>query len=110
MSNPTSVRDWKNFAHKDFLEEFGSNNWDATLQIDSDDPNLAFDNFFNGINGLVDKYAPIKNLACKKKKRIQSSPWITNVILTSIKKRRSSLQIFSERKKSSFKSSPIGEL
>ena len=86
LSNTTSVLDWKNFDHKAFLEEFGSNNWDATLQIDSGDPNLAFDNFFNGINGLADKYAPIKNLACKKKKRVKSSPWITNDILTSIKK------------------------
>ena len=110
LSNTTSVRDWKNFDHKAFLEEFGSNNWDATLQIDSGDPNLAFDNFFSGINSLVDKYAPIKNLACKKKKIIKSSPWIINGILTSIKKRDHLYKSFMREKNLSFKSSLIEEL
>ena len=75
-----------NFNHDAFINEFRSLDWDVTQKIDAGDPNTAFDNLFNIVNDLLDKYAPLKK-TCKKKKRIKSNPWITKGILTSISKR-----------------------
>ena len=80
------VRDWNNFYHDAFINEFRSLDWDVTLQIDAGDPNTAFDNLFNIVNGLLSKYAPLKK-TCKKKKMIKSNHWIIKGILTSISKR-----------------------
>ena len=54
------VCDWNNFNYDAFINEFHSLDWDGTLQIDAGDPNTAFDNLFNIVNDLLDKYAPLK--------------------------------------------------
>ena len=72
-SNEGSVRDWNNFNHNAFLTEFRSIDWDLILQTDAGDPNISFDNLFNSVNCLLDKYAPLqKEMQKEKKDEIQS--------------------------------------
>ena len=61
-------------------------NWDDMLEIDKGDVNLSFNNFFDQTNSLLDKYVPLKKISQKEYKR-KFKPWITNGILTSIKRR-----------------------
>ncbi|XP_057310678.1 uncharacterized protein LOC130648640 [Hydractinia symbiolongicarpus] len=85
-SDDIFVHDWKKFHHNDFLTELHNKNWDDILQLNVDDPNLAFNNFYNCINSLLVNHAPLKK-TCNKKRKKKSNPWITNGILTSIIKR-----------------------
>ena len=103
VSNDIFARDWKKFNHDAFLTELHDTNWDVILHLDADDPNISFDNFYNSINNLVDKYAPLKKTS-NKKRRSKSNPWITNGILTSITKRDHLHKNFLKEKDPFFKS------
>ncbi|XP_057290769.1 uncharacterized protein LOC130613442 [Hydractinia symbiolongicarpus] len=86
VSNDIYARNWKKFSHDAFRTELQYTDWDAILQLSTDDPNVSFNNFYNSFNSLLDKYAPLKT-TCNKKSRKKSNPWITNGILTPITKR-----------------------
>jgi hypothetical protein len=59
-SHPTrNNRDWSRFNEKYFLAKIHSLNWKEVLQINDEDPNLAFGNFYNRIDELLDDSAPV---------------------------------------------------
>ena len=68
---PKSIqyRDWKRFDKEKFTSEFRNLDWNNLLSLDEQDPNTAFDNFFNCINGLINLHAPIKTMSWRKLKK-----------------------------------------
>ena len=67
------VRDWNNFNHNAYsLMNFVAWIGMFTPQIDAGDPNLAFDNLFNIVNGLLDKY-PLKRIYIYNTERIRGA-------------------------------------
>ena len=79
-------RNWSKFDQENFVLDFFEINWENTLELNKQNVNTSFDNFYNSINNLIDKYAPLKKLT-KKQIKTMSKPWISQGILTSIKKR-----------------------
>ena len=81
-------RDTKHFDRENFLLDLLEIDWPETIQLEKEDPNYSFQQYFNAINTLIDKYLPLKKLTNKEIKR-QSKPWITNEILKAITERDS---------------------
>jgi len=83
-------RDRKNFKDKEdfmlFREDFLEINWFEKLEIEKNDVNYSFNSFYDEIEGLMDKYLPLKKVSKKDYKR-NFKPWITHGILTSMKRR-----------------------
>ena len=77
-------RDMKNFDRGNFLIDLAIVQWDDLI-VDND-ADKSFDNMLSCINKLLDKYAPLKKVTKQDLKR-QSKPWITNGLLTSIKRK-----------------------
>ena len=77
-------RNFKNFNEKEFLRCVSLVEWEKTIEINKNDPNVSIKLFLNQINTLLDKYAPFKSLS-RSKKKLSSKPWITRGILNSIR-------------------------
>ena len=90
-------RNWSKFDQENFVLDFLEINWENTLELNKQNVNTSFDNFYNSINNLLDKYAPLKKLT-KKQIRTMSKPWISQGILTSIKKRDHLFKLFIKSK------------
>ena len=48
--------DMKNFNKEDFILDLLEVDWDQTLQINNNDPNFSFENFYQKVNGIIDTY------------------------------------------------------
>ena len=88
-----SKRDYKNFDRVSFIGELININWNEVLSVEKCDPDHSFQMFDSKINTLLNKYAPLKKLN-KKDFKNQQKPWITNGILSSIKRRDKLLRKF----------------
>lgn len=77
-------RDRSNFNKGEFILDYLSINWDASLALDKNDVNHSVNEFMNEMNGLLDRHMPLKKITKKEFKR-RFKPWITNDILTKIK-------------------------
>ena len=55
-------RDFKNFNEREFLEEFDNLNVLEILNLNLNDPNRSIQNLVNGINFLLDEFAPHRKL------------------------------------------------
>ena len=80
------VCDTKNYCHEELAADIINVNWGEVLESDRGDPNHSFQRFNEKVNKILDKHMPWKKLN-KKEIRMQAKPWITNGILTSIKRR-----------------------
>ena len=76
-------RNMKNFDRQNFLLDLLAFNWKKILQINKRDPNLSFNQFFDRINNLIDKYAPLEKMS-QKEIKLQEKPWISKDILKAI--------------------------
>ena len=85
-SKPIQYIDWKKFDKDRFTSDFRNIDWNNLLSLGLQDPDTAFNNFFNSVNALVDQHVPIKTLLKRKIKK-SSKPWITKGIRVSIKVR-----------------------
>ena len=65
-------RDFSNYKAMDFYDDVAIQNWD----LNSEDSNVLFNDFYFKLNGCVDRHAPIKKLSSKEVK-LKSKPWIT---------------------------------
>ena len=97
---------FKWFDPKVFLQDLQNINWHTALKLDEENVDNSFDRFFQIIETLLDTYAPIEKLS-RKKQKLMLKPWLTKGIMTSVKKRISSIENSSEldvmKKKQSYK-------
>ena len=56
------TRNTKNFDRLNFILDYFDIDWDAILQANKDDVNLSMQIFMNKVNGLLDKYMPLRKL------------------------------------------------
>ena len=57
--------------------------WLEIIHLEKEDPNFSFQQYYQTINSLIDKYMPLKKMTNKEIKQ-QAKPWITKEILKSI--------------------------
>ena len=76
----------RNFNKDEFILDLLEVDWDQTLQINKDDPNFSFENFYQKVNGIIDNHLPLKKIS-KKELKQQFKPWITRGIIKSMKTR-----------------------
>lgn len=90
-------RCWKNFDETKFSEDFSKIDWNQKLELDKNDPNLAFDNFFKITDSMVNEHAPMKKLSIRQSKKM-NKPWVTKGIRISIDKREKLLNLSTKEK------------
>ena len=76
-------RDTKNFDRENFILDFLDIDWSSSLEADKKDVNHSFKIFFDKINELLDRYAPLKKVTQKQFKQ-RLKPWVTDKILDKI--------------------------
>ena len=64
--------------------ELSEINWDLAMSNCGDNADAGFSEFFNSLNKVVNKHAPLRPLSKRKAKQF-SKPWITRGIRKSIK-------------------------
>ena len=79
-------RDTKNFDRENFFLDLLSIDWDEILQLELQDPNISFSEYYTTINTLIDRYMPLRKMT-KNEVKLMFKPWITKDILKSMKER-----------------------
>ena len=74
-----SRRDYSQFSEHDFLAELAEINWDTVITTEQGNINRSFSTFYNKVNKVVDKHAPLKTLSRRTAKQL-SKPCITRGI------------------------------
>ena len=77
------IRDYSNFSVEKFTHEPLRLNWETISSRDN--INKEFSTFYNKLNRVVNRHAPIKTISKRKTKQL-SKPWITKGLRTSIRK------------------------
>ena len=77
------MRDTKNFDRENFLLDLLEFDWDDIIQVDKNDPNTSFNQFYKHLSDLIDKYMPLRKLTNKEIK-YHEKPWINRNILQAI--------------------------
>ena len=95
-------RDIKNFDRENFLLDLLDIDWLERIDLRREDPNFSFQQFYNAINSLIDKYMPLRQMT-KKEIKLQSKPWLTKQILDAIRERDSVYKRFVKAKDSDLK-------
>ena len=72
-------RDSSKFNCEDFILDYFAIDWSHILQLQNNDTNTSFQNFFNSMNGILDKHAPLKKLS-KYKTKFKTKPRITTAL------------------------------
>ena len=88
VNNKTSRRDYSQFSEHDFLAELAEINWDTVANMEQGYINRSFSTFYNKVNKIVEKHAPLKTLSRRRAKQL-SKPWITRGIRKSIRVKNS---------------------
>ena len=80
------IRDFSRFSHNKFLDDLNRYDWNSI--INQIDPNIdnVFSKFYNKINKIINKHAPMKIASRRQAKRL-TKPWITRRIRRSIKRK-----------------------
>ena len=85
------IRDYKKIDKKTFETDLKSTNWNQILKLNLGNTNDYSEIFFETFNKIFDKYAPLRKLSFQEDK-LKKKPWITPVILTSIKNKNKQLE------------------
>ena len=96
-TKPITTQNWSKFDENKFKEEFTSLNWEEILQIDQNDPDLSFQNFYKRMLEIIENNVPKQKLTKKQLNR-KHKPWITKGIKKSIYKRDNIFQKFLKEK------------
>ena len=88
VNNKISGRDYSQFSEHDFLAELAEINWDTVVTMEQGYINRSFSTFYNKVNKIVDKHAPLKTLSRRRAKQL-SKIWITRGIRKSIRVKNS---------------------
>ena len=59
-----------------FILDYFAINWPHILKLKNNNTNTSFQNFFDSLNRILDKHAPLKKLS-KYKRKFKTKPWIT---------------------------------
>ena len=76
-------RDFSNFTERNFINDLLLTNWDYSVPDNETNVNKLFLSFYNKLNKIVNKRAPIKFIS-RRKGKCFSKPWITTGIRKSI--------------------------
>ena len=79
------LRDYSNFSESQFLNHLAQLNWESDKGDDINACSSVFF-FYNKLDRVVNKYAPLKIVSKRKAKQL-SKPWITRGIRISIRKK-----------------------
>ena len=82
-----SKRDYSQFSEHDFLAELAEINWETVITTEQGNINRSFSTFYNKVNKVVDKHAPLNSVTTRVKQL--SKPWITGGIRKSIRVKNS---------------------
>ena len=77
-----TIRDFSKFSQRAFSQELSDLTWDSTLS--ANDPSKLFSTFYNKLNKLLNKHAPLRTLSKRKSKQL-AKPWITKGLRKAIK-------------------------
>ena len=84
--------------NKDIISrDLQNTNWDAELQLSSENINISTEKFTSKSNNLINHWAPLKDLSNAKQK-LQNKEWITKGILKSIKNKNRQYKIMRRTK------------
>ena len=85
MSPPRpKIRDYSRFSKSIFHDKLSQIEWDSIITDNQNDIDRTFSNFFNTLNKLVNKHAPLKPVS-KGQAHCFIKPWITKGLRKSIK-------------------------
>ena len=66
IKNNIHQRNWKKFNNNEFVLDYLEVNWDSTLQLEQENIDLSFDIFYDKMNDIIDKRAPLEKLTNNK--------------------------------------------
>ena len=78
------IRDYSRFSESLFHYELSQIEWDSIITDNQNDIDRTFSNFFNTLNKLVSKHAPLKPVSKRQAHRFMK-PWITKGLRKSLK-------------------------
>jgi len=78
------IRDYSRFSESIFHYELSQTEWDSIITDNQNDIDRTSSNFFNTLNKLVNKHAPLKPTSKRQAHRFMK-PWITKGLRKSIK-------------------------
>lgn len=78
----TKIRYYSRFSEENFISDISRTDWTGLISNGSVDK--RFSSFYNKLNKLVNKHAPLKIVSKRKTKQL-SKPWITRGLRKSIK-------------------------
>ena len=93
------TRDFSKFSEEKFSNDLSQLNWESAASESTNDVNKSFSTFYNKLNRIVNKHAPIKTISKRKAKQL-NKPWITKGLRVSIKKKN---ELFFSGDKSKYK-------
>ena len=82
----SKIQDYSRYDEALFNNDISQIDWQALLAQASNDPNKQFSTFYDRLNKLVNKHAPLKRLSKRKSKQFKK-PWITKGIKITIRKK-----------------------
>ena len=77
------MRDFSNFSAESLRDDVCQVSWNTLIENGGNDVDRLFSSFYNKLNKIVNKHAPMKVLSQRKAKQL-SKPWITKGIKASI--------------------------
>ena len=77
------MSDFSNFSAASFRDDVCQVSWNTLTENGGNDVDKLFSSFYNKLNKIVNKYAPMKVLSQRKAKQL-STPWIKRGIKASI--------------------------
>ena len=78
----TKIRDYSRFSEENFISDISQTDWTGLISNGSIDK--RFSSFYNRLNKIVNRHAPLKIVSKRKAKQL-SKPWITRGLRRSIK-------------------------
>lgn len=78
-----TYNEWKSFDSERFKIEFNNIDWKNKLSLEENNPSASFEKFYNNLNELINRHAPLKSTEIKVNHN-KIKPWITNGIRKSI--------------------------
>ena len=84
LPKKTMYRKFSRDTDENIHSELSEINWDLTMANCRDNADAAFSKFFNSLNKIINKHAPLRPLSKRKAKQF-SKPWISRGLLKSIK-------------------------
>ena len=77
------TRDFHNFSEKNFINDVALVDWQRLVPVGETNTDKLFSSFYNKLNKIVNKHAPLKPISSRKLKTY-AKPWITRGIRKSI--------------------------